>query len=54
MEIQFAASGKRSPWAKVPQAHLHLLGLIAKVFFLPHKTAKKPNYAFILKATAKR
>ena len=21
MEIQFAVSGKRSPWAKVPQAH---------------------------------
>ena len=31
MEIQFAASGKRSPWAKVPQAHLHLVFLIAKV-----------------------
>ena len=54
MEIQFAASGKRSPWAKVPQAHLHLLGLIAKVFFPPHKIAKKTSYALILKATAKR
>ena len=39
---------------KVPQAHLHLFGLIAKVFFLPRKIAKKPNYALILKATAKR
>ena len=54
MEIQFAASGKRSPWAKVPQAHLHLLGLIAKVFFLPLKIAKKPTCAFTIKAVAER
>ena len=53
MEIQFAASGKRSPWAKVPQAHLHLFGLIAKVFFLPRKIAKKSICTFMIKVLAK-
>ena len=38
---------------KVPQAHLHLLGLIAKVFFLPHKIAKKLGYTLILNTATK-
>ena len=54
MEIQFAASGKRSPWAAAPQADLHLVSIVAKVFFLPYKIAKKQGYTLMLKAIAKR
>ncbi len=38
---------------KVPQAHLHLLGLLSKIFFLPHKIAKKSICTFMIKALAK-
>ena len=39
---------------RLRKADVHLLGLIAKVFFLPpHKIAKKPTYAFVIKSFAK-
>ena len=49
----YTVAEQRYPWAKVPQAHLHLLGLLSKVFFLPHKIAKKSICTFMIKALAK-
>ena len=49
----YTVAEQRYPWAKVPQAHLHLLGLIAKVFLLPLKIAKKSTCTFMIKILAK-
>ena len=46
----YTVAEQRYPWAKVPQAHLHLLGLLSRVFFLPHKIAKKLTYTLTMKA----